>query len=151
MAGFECAIFELTGRRYNFDSKFQRFVEQKYELEFCTEHWSTILSRDRSDEEAFALFYSCWEEFHSSYPGFPSFDELLETMGRGNEVTFTYKTQRYYLLPHWVDHRIEGYEIGPVCRDGSICATKEDLAAYCLEGEHLIDTLSAWENIERVI
>lgn len=64
MSGFECAIYELTGKRHNFNSKFQRFIEDKYKIDFCTEHWADIISRNLSSAEAFDLFFIYWDEFN---------------------------------------------------------------------------------------
>lgn len=56
LSGFECAIFELTNQRCNFNSTFQRYVEEKYG-EDSTRHWSEIISEKRTPEGAFDHFF----------------------------------------------------------------------------------------------
>ncbi|MBQ8216166.1 MAG: hypothetical protein IJZ33_07890 [Clostridia bacterium] len=69
LAGYEEALLDLTGRRVLFNTKFQRFVEQKYEEEYRnTSHWSAFLLKNRSEEDAFDLFFDLWAEFLRLYP-----------------------------------------------------------------------------------
>ena len=69
LAGYESAIYDLTGKRVLFNTKFQRFVEQKYEEEYRnTSHWSAFLLKNRSEEDALDLFFDLWAEFLRLYP-----------------------------------------------------------------------------------
>ena len=69
ISGYEEAIFDLTGKRVLFNTKFQRFVEHKYRGEYLLSiHWSKFLSNGRSAEEAFDLFFDIWNEFQQRYP-----------------------------------------------------------------------------------
>ena len=66
LSGYECALEDLTGSRPYFNARFQTFIEKKEGKEFCTEHWSVILSEGRSDEDAFDKFFHYWTEMRQS-------------------------------------------------------------------------------------
>lgn len=65
LSGYVCAVYELTGDEnvLLFNSQFQTFVERKNGLVLNTKHWSKIIALNRSDEEAFDLFYELYEEY----------------------------------------------------------------------------------------
>lgn len=67
ISGYECALFETTGKRYTFNSQFQTFVQKKQGIEHTSSHWSTLISKKRSDDEAFELFYAYLDEFLKIY------------------------------------------------------------------------------------
>jgi len=62
MSGYECALNIVSQDFPYFDSKFQRFIESKYGLTYCTSHWSKIISANTTEEEAFDLFLHYWDE-----------------------------------------------------------------------------------------
>ena len=68
LAGYEEAIFDLTGERVQFNSKFQQFAEYKFKTESTiTVHWTKILSHNRREDEAFDLFFELLDEFFERY------------------------------------------------------------------------------------
>ena len=63
LSGFECACNEHVKRYIPFGTQFQIFIEHETNS-YCSEkHWSNILSENRSEEEAFDLFFEYLEEF----------------------------------------------------------------------------------------
>ena len=62
MSGYEFAFQELTGYRLWFNREFQAFIE-KYCSSSGTQHWSTIISTGKTDEEAFSAFFELLELF----------------------------------------------------------------------------------------
>lgn len=75
LCGYESAIFDLTGRRVLWNTKFQRFVEGKYGDEYIgTIHWSNFLLKRQTEEEAFDLFFDLWTEFSQRYPDWEELD-----------------------------------------------------------------------------
>ena len=69
ISGYEEAIYDLTDKRILFNSKIQRFIEQKFITEYKQPvHWSSFLLKNRSDEEAFDMFFEVFEEFKKRYP-----------------------------------------------------------------------------------
>ena len=67
ISGYECALFETTGERYTFNSQFQTFVQKKQGVEHTSSHWSTLISKNCSDDESFELFYAYLDEFFEVY------------------------------------------------------------------------------------
>ena len=67
ISGYECALFETTGKRYTFNSQFQTFVQKKQGVEHTSSHWSTLISKNCSDDESFELFYAYLDEFLKIY------------------------------------------------------------------------------------
>ena len=66
---------------------------------------------------------------------FTSFDEMIETLDRGNEIEFIFNTKNYFLLPHWKDDKIKGYDIGEAfSEDYKVCVDKEILGNYIIDG-----------------
>ena len=63
IGGFLCAVHTVTGSASDFGGKFQTFTEIKFRCVATGAHWSKIISRNRSPEEAFDLFFVCLEEF----------------------------------------------------------------------------------------
>ena len=62
MSGYEFAFQELTGYRWWFNKEFQTFIE-KYFSSSGTQHWSTMISIGKTDEEAFFAFFELLELF----------------------------------------------------------------------------------------
>ena len=67
ISGYECALFETTGKRYTFNSQFQDFVQKKQGVEHTSSHWSTLISKNCSDDEAFEIFFAYYYEFEKTY------------------------------------------------------------------------------------
>lgn len=75
-----------------------------------------------------------------SCPKFASFEEMVETLERGNEINFSCRGRQYFLLPHWNGTDVEGYAIGMVySNDEMICKTREELAKHPICGTSFID------------
>ena len=66
LSGFECAIYELTGKYSTLNSRFQLFIEKKFNISFCGYHWSDILTLEHTDAEGFDLFFVYWDEFKNT-------------------------------------------------------------------------------------
>ncbi len=65
-----------------------------------------------------------------------SFEELYETMLRGNEIEFVYRNKSYFLMPHFNEtDEVEGVLLGAAGSNGILFATKEDLYNANIEGE----------------
>ena len=62
MSGYEFAFQELTGYRLWFNREFQAFIE-KYCSSSGTQHWSSMISVGKTDEEAFFAFFELLELF----------------------------------------------------------------------------------------
>ena len=56
-----------------------------------------------------------------------SFDELYETMLRGNEIEFEYDRKCYFLLPYFEQNRVVGTMIGEKDKEEVVCMSKEEL------------------------
>lgn len=67
IAGYECAIMELTGSRIRFDALFQNYIENISGILNSEKHWDELLQRDSSDEVAFDIFYRHFENFKNHY------------------------------------------------------------------------------------
>lgn len=80
LSGFECACNEYVKRYIPFDTQFQIFIENQTNA-YCSEkHWSGILSENRSEKEAFDLFFEYLEEFKKTVKN----PDALEDMYREN-------------------------------------------------------------------
>lgn len=78
LAGYESAIYDLTGKRVLFHTKFQRFTEKKLPQDSGrTVHWSAMLLNGRSEEAAFDLFFELWAEFLKQHPHWEEEDHTL--------------------------------------------------------------------------
>ena len=65
-----------------------------------------------------------------------SFEELYETMLRGNEIEFIYKNKSYFLMPYFNEiDSVVGVLLGASGSRGVLFATKEDLYNADIEGE----------------
>ena len=62
MSGYEFAFQELTGYRLWFNREFQAFIES-YFSSSRTQHWSTMISIGKTDEEAYFTFFELLELF----------------------------------------------------------------------------------------
>lgn len=62
LGGYECALFELLGVRAQFDSRFQRYCEEKYHCD-NGKHRDVIICENTSDAAAFDAFWIDLEEF----------------------------------------------------------------------------------------
>ena len=62
LSGYEFAFQETTGYRLWFGREFQAFIEE-YFSSSGTQHWSTIISLGKTDEEAFFAFFDLLELF----------------------------------------------------------------------------------------
>lgn len=63
LSGYECAVNRMQNRWSLFNAAFQRFVEDEFNWNGPMYHWSDILLEERTDSEAFDLFYELLEEF----------------------------------------------------------------------------------------
>ena len=78
LASYESAIYDLTGKRVLFHTKFQRFTEKKLPQDSGrTVHWSAMLLNGRSEEAAFDLFFELWAEFLKQHPHWEEEDHTL--------------------------------------------------------------------------
>ena len=62
MSGYEFAFQETTGYRLWFNREFQAFIEE-YFSSSGTQHWSSMISVGKTDEEAFYAFFELLELF----------------------------------------------------------------------------------------
>ena len=77
ISGYEEAIYDLTGNRVLFNTKFQIIIEKKHDSErFMTIHWSQLLVNIYS-EESFDRFFELWSEFLRVYPDWENLDICL--------------------------------------------------------------------------
>lgn len=68
LGGYELALNDILNAKLNFNGEFQKFVECKFGKErLNTMHWTDILAENRSQEEAFDLFYVLLKEFEADY------------------------------------------------------------------------------------
>ena len=63
ISGYECAMNRLLGHYSFFNSKFQLFVDSFLGDDFHVQHCAKTLHYDKTEEEAFDLFYEVLEEF----------------------------------------------------------------------------------------
>ncbi len=64
--GYICAVEQLTGKYTQFNCRFQQFIEVKERLRNDeARHWGQILRENRTQEDAFDLFYVYLEEFET--------------------------------------------------------------------------------------
>ena len=75
--GYICAIFEITGKKVFFGN-FKLYIEYKSGISHPGQHWSDILSNNKSQEDAFDLFYIYLEEFKVLIKNENDFQNLLE-------------------------------------------------------------------------
>ena len=74
---------------------------------------------------------------------FNSFEELFETLTRGNEIEFIYNGVSYYLLPVWHFDKIIGYRIGIGYSDNeNIYDDENNLENHVIEGKKIKDIVS---------
>jgi len=66
LSGYECAIADILQERPCFNSQFQSFLEETLGLEWCTEHWSSLISKNRTEEEAFFAFFEYFDKMTES-------------------------------------------------------------------------------------
>lgn len=83
---------------------------------------------------------------------FSSFDEMVETLDRGNEIVFELNSERYFVLPNWESNKISGYVIGHAYSDDeTVCPSKEALADYLICGTVFARAFGQITIIERTI
>ena len=61
--GYAIALYQQLGIPCYFGSKFLNFVQRKNRIPFTTKHWAQILQENKTEEEAFDLFFEYLEEF----------------------------------------------------------------------------------------
>ena len=66
LSGYECALFDAEGRIPAFNGAFQKYIEERFEQRFCTDHWSVIISRNKTEKQAFEAFFEYFEEFKTA-------------------------------------------------------------------------------------
>ena len=64
ISGYMFALFELTGYFCHFDRDFQKYIENRMGTGLSI-HWDEIISNGCTKEEAFELFYDCFQDFYS--------------------------------------------------------------------------------------
>lgn len=62
ISGYIVSTFELTGQWIPF-SQFREYVEYRSGISDPSKHWSDIISKDKTPEEAFDLFFVYLDEF----------------------------------------------------------------------------------------
>ena len=67
IAGYECAIMDLTGVRIRFDALFQNYVDNMLGPSHSERHWDERFANDSSDEKAFDVFYRFFDDFKNFY------------------------------------------------------------------------------------
>lgn len=83
---------------------------------------------------------------------FRSFNELFETMTRGNEVVFEWDGRRYCLFAEFEGQRQTGYLIGPTySEEMTFCKNKQELSQYRIGGRSFCDIVPEICVIERTI
>ena len=77
--GFECAsmTYESDKAKSTFNFKFQTYIELKLE-KYDSKHWSQLLLDGRTEDEAFEMFYKCFDEFKSYVRDENDFEKLLK-------------------------------------------------------------------------
>ena len=71
--GYAVALYQQLGIPCYFGSKFLNFVQRKNGIHLTSEHWAQILQENRTEEEAFDLFFEYVEEFKKT--------EIAQTSG----------------------------------------------------------------------
>ena len=78
IAGFECAVYELTSANIDFNSKFQIFIENRTKTICTGKHWSDIISESISQETAFDLFFVYLDDFKKLVNNSNVFSDMYE-------------------------------------------------------------------------
>ena len=63
ISGYECAMNRLLGHYSFFNSKFQLFIDESVRDDYHVHHWAKTLHDNKTEEEAFDLFYMVLEDF----------------------------------------------------------------------------------------
>ena len=85
------------------------------------------------------------------YSLYNSFEEMYDTMFRGNEIEFVYKQKRYCLLPHFNDNEIVGVIFGEFGNEKTVFLSKQELYHLKIEDDSFCNILSKidiiWHNL----
>ena len=84
---------------------------------------------------------------------FQSFEQLFETMTRGNEVVFEWEGRRYCLFAHFTGDRVTGYLIGAAMSEGDLdlCRSADELSRYRIGDRDFREIVPYMTIIERTI
>lgn len=66
--GYQAAIQDITGYKPHFDKEFQLYLQAKNE-DAKRIRWNILLSKQRTDEEAFYAFYEEFEDYRKQHKG----------------------------------------------------------------------------------
>ena len=82
---------------------------------------------------------------------FESFDELYETMQRGNEIEFIFNSKKYFLLPFFENGQALGVVFGEHgTNEELICHSRQELYSINVDnkifGEIVPDLKIIWRN-----
>ena len=82
---------------------------------------------------------------------FTTIEELLETMGRGNEVVFEYQNCQYSCTPWWENNRVIGCVWGISNQDNYDYIRFECFSRYCICGQKMEKIFKELHVVDRVI
>ena len=78
ISGYIVSTFELTGQWIPF-SQFREYVEYKNNINHPVKHWSDIISQNRTQEEAFDLFFVYLDGFKEISKDSEKFEDMLKS------------------------------------------------------------------------
>ncbi len=81
---------------------------------------------------------------------FTSYEELCETLARGNEINFKFRGRTYFLFARFQEDRVVGYWVGAVDGDES-AVDAETLCDFMLDGCRFGDVFDEIEVTDRTI
>ena len=91
ISGFICAIYELMAIDVEFNSKFQIFIENRTKTSCTGKHWSDIILENKSQEDAFDLFFVYLDEFKKMLEIPNVFDNMYDENMRNVKAWFNEK------------------------------------------------------------
>lgn len=82
---------------------------------------------------------------------FKSYDELCESIKRGNEIQFKFGEKLYFICPHWNNSVIDGCIIGECYSDSFDIIDIKNLYCYVIQDTTFYKAFSTIEIVDRVI